>query len=146
MLTALINGKFQGTGTAFDGTSVFEYRQANGNSVIRISVNGNISAEFIGYNNVTNSLSDLTPADATVTTSNVFLFSIYVSKSDIDSTISIAQVPDVTVTTGRPMDPFAGEIGIRFPDATTGVSTLATLSDGGAYIARKLRRRHGAGK
>src|SRR4051812_27567054 len=48
LFTSLINGVFSGTGTVFDGTTVFEYRQANGNAAVRISVTGNITAEFIG--------------------------------------------------------------------------------------------------
>jgi hypothetical protein len=134
LLTALINGKFQGTGTQFDGTPVFEYRQANGNAVIRISVAGNITAEFIGYDNTTGQLVDLQAANATVTTSNVFLFSIYVVKSDMDSTISIANVPEVTTMGGRPMNPFAGGLPLRVTNASTGVSTLLNLADGTAYI------------
>ncbi|HMB96833.1 MAG TPA: hypothetical protein VKK61_12395, partial [Tepidisphaeraceae bacterium] len=137
LLTALINGKFQGTGTQFDGGSVFEYLQATSNTTIRISVAGNITAEFIGYDNTTNSLTDLIPSTAgsTVTTSTVFLFSIYVVKSDINSVISIAQVPTPNTNgTPRPMNPFAGGLTIRTNNATTGVSTTIGLTDGGAYI------------
>ncbi len=38
LLTAVINGLFQGTGTPFDGGTIFEYAQPNGDDPVRISV------------------------------------------------------------------------------------------------------------
>ncbi len=136
MLTALVNGTFQGTGTQWDGRTYFEYMQANGNALVRISVRGNITAEFIGGRwdpSLPNQVrtTDLIPA--TATTSDVFLFSIYVVKADMDSTISIAVVPSLT-TTPRPMDPFSGSNLLRYFNATSGASETVTLDDGGVYI------------
>src|SRR5688572_22991477 len=46
LLTAVIAGLFQGTGTQYDGQAQFEYQQGDGTN-IRISIFGNVTAEFI---------------------------------------------------------------------------------------------------
>lgn len=148
LLTALVNGVFTGTNSIFEGQSFFEYRQPNGNATIRISVTGNITAEFIGahsYGSVTTPtaenpvvdadlpqtpsrvvLSDLVPR--TTATSSVWLFSIYVVQADANSAISIAQVPNfATPPVARPMQPFTGSITLN---ATNG----AVASTGGVLI------------
>src|SRR5689334_8694158 len=96
LLTALVNGVFTDTNSPFEGGTVYEYRQPSGES-IRISVVGNITAEFIGahvYGTLTTALpgypltdAEITPppnsrlvvgdlVPATVTSSPVWLFSI----------------------------------------------------------------------
>jgi hypothetical protein len=132
MLTALVNGTFQGTGTAFDGTSIFEFRQGFTNTTVRISVVGNITAEFIGgfvdaanpsVNPIT--LTDLVVAGTPTNTDprGVFLFSIYVVKADMNSAISIAQINN----NGR-MQPFTG---------TNNINGAGQFNQGGAYLGAR---------
>src|SRR4051812_35038562 len=135
LLTALVNGQFQGTGTGFDGGTFFDYAQPT-NTHIRISVFGNVTAEFIGArydparpSNVT--LTDLIPFSPAAQ-SDVWLFSIYVVKADMNSTISIAQMtgPPATIH----MDSTAGAQTIRFANSTSGVITGTDSVLGGVYI------------
>src|SRR3974377_2011706 len=75
LLTSVINGVFSGTNTAFDGLSYFEYKQANGNATIRISVFGSISAEFVGaaYDTSSGTFTESNLIASTPTnTSNIF--------------------------------------------------------------------------
>lgn len=106
-LNAVINGVFTDT-----GTNVLEYKQADGSSV-RISIFGNVTAEFIFARvpdaSFTTILRDAVPAGSA--DDGVDLFSIYIVQSDINSAIAIAQVPDPNTTGGRPMQPFSGSAG-----------------------------------
>src|SRR5262245_18593713 len=101
LLTAMVNGIFTAT-----GSNVLEYKQADGSSV-RISVLGNVTAEFIFARVPDASFQTILrdPVPAGSNDDGVDLFSIYVVKSDINSVIAIAQVPDPTAT-ARPMQPF----------------------------------------
>src|SRR5688500_16911060 len=132
LLTAIINGLFVET-----NSPIFEYEQADGTS-IRISVEGNLTAEFIGARvpeeSTTLIIRDLVPAG--FDGDGVNLFSIYIVEADENTTISIAQVPDPN-TPERPMQPFqsnAGELnavdattGVRLEDLDTGNSTGAVF-------------------
>lgn len=144
MLTAVVNGLFQGTGSIYDGTSVFEYRQANGNANIRISVYGNLTAEFIGAIAQdgavvpTDLIPDTFPTAPAADFPATFLFEVYVAHSDANSGFSIAEVPALTAT-ARPMQPFGGGVPMRvFRATTTAGDTASTVvitpNDGGVYI------------
>lgn len=144
LLTAVVNGVFSGTNTQFDGLPFFEYRQGNGDAAIRISVTGNITAEFIGArapvgvdeilaNDDDVVLAELVPVN--VATSDIFLFSIYVTKSDANCSISISEFDEDD--DARPPTPFSGGQQIRIFNASTGASQLITPADGGAYIGLK---------
>jgi hypothetical protein len=133
LLTALVNGVFQGTGTAFDGTSIFEFRQGtNVGTTYRISVVGNITAEFIGgvtgVGNTPVTLTDLVPAGTPTNTDprSVYLFSIYVVQADMNSAISISAVNNFDR-----MDPFAGTIS---PFGPANVPPQPALQMGSAYL------------
>lgn len=136
LLTALVNGKFTDT-----GTNVYEYRQGSGQAV-RISVSGNITAEFIGGYVTGNTVTatDLVPAGTDTATDprQVYLFSIYVARSDANSVITIADVPDVT-TPVRPDEPFDGGPTIRIINASTGLSQTIASGVGGVYIGAMTR-------
>ena len=135
LLTAIINGLFQGSGTIYDGGTVFEYLQAD-NTIVRISVFGNVTAEFIGARTPDASFDvitrDLVPA--TDTGDGVDLFSIYVAQADINSVISIAVVPGLN-TPARFMMPFEGSAGsVSIFNAQTGVIEQADTGPGGVYM------------
>ena len=137
LLTAVVNGLFQGTGEPlYDGTTRFEYIQSD-NTVVRISVFGNVTAEFIGGRTPDASFDvitrDLIPATVQ-TTDGVDLFSIYVAQADINSTIAIAVVPSLNTPT-RFMQPFDGSAGsVSIFNARTGVIEQVETGPGGVYM------------
>ena len=135
LLTAIVNGLFQGSGTIYDGGTVFEYLQAD-NTIVRISVFGNVTAEFIGARTPDASFDvitrDLVPA--TDDGDGVDLFSIYVAQADLNSVISIAVVPGLN-TPARFMMPFDGSAGsVSIFNAQTGVIEQADTGPGGVYM------------
>ncbi|HEY7088655.1 MAG TPA: hypothetical protein VH518_11240, partial [Tepidisphaeraceae bacterium] len=129
LLTACINGLFQGTGTPFDGTPTFQYTNPDSNQTIQISVSGNLTAEFIG---ATFDPAQLHQVALTDLGAGTWLFSIYVVKSDMNCTISIAGMDG----TPPSMDPFTGNNTVRFIRASAGQRTVATL-DGRAYLGAR---------
>lgn len=143
LMTAIVNGLFTGTNSSFDGLPYFEFRQADG-TYARISVEGNLTAEFIGARmpeeSFTPIIRDLVSADIT-DGDGVNLFSIYVVDSDINTTISIANVPAPGNNVARPMNPFGGSAGsIRISHATTGEGVTLGLAGntGGVYIGARV--------
>jgi hypothetical protein len=141
LLTALVNGVFTNTNTIYDGQRYFEFIQADG-SFARISVRGNVTAEFIGgavkENEFTVGIRNLVPATAQGA-DGINLFQIYVVRSDLNSVISIANVPSPT-STARPMQPFNSNAGtIQTSDASTGAPLSLSLGSntGGVYIGAR---------
>jgi hypothetical protein len=127
LLTAVVNGIFQDT-----GTNEFSYRQGDQTNVqqIRISVTGNITAEFIG--GIPGGVGGATLTDLVTSGTqfnddprNVYLFSIYVVKADMNSAISISRFS----TTDGHMIPFEGQ-GVT-------IAQVGTLPNGGAYLGTK---------
>ncbi|HVT89618.1 MAG TPA: hypothetical protein VHD56_12250 [Tepidisphaeraceae bacterium] len=143
MLTSVIHGLFTNTivpgtanATVYEGTNVFQYKQANGNATIRISVTGDLTAEFIGAQYNPNAfdgsqvtLTDLVPDTVPNATAGAFLFNIYVLHADANCSISISQINN-----NDRMTPFGGGIGMRITDAFGGGSVVVTPGDGGAYL------------
>lgn len=113
----------------------FEYIDGNGRTM-RIVMQGNIRAEFIAAEVPDTSKTggqlphiklrprDLVPAGGGGSQNNndgYDLFQIYVAQADINSSISIAQVP--ATGNDRPMQPFSSSAGdFRITNATTGRS------------------------
>jgi len=118
LLTTLFGG---GAGS----TATYEFLDGDENT-IRIAMRGSITAEFIGLwvadsdneaplKTNTNVLTDLihpnqpNPLDPDQDLPGAFLYSIYIQKADLNSTISIATVPATGMN--RPMQPFGGATG-----------------------------------
>ncbi|MEO7157295.1 MAG: hypothetical protein ABI039_07035, partial [Vicinamibacterales bacterium] len=153
MMTTVIGGKFgffDEDGVFQARSNVFEYRERDGD-VVRIKLNGDINAEFIGMSlgkgqdqtgtrDTTKKLVDLVPAFTGQTPDQTTdLFEIYIVSADADATIAIATVPDLTATP-RPMQPFTGTSGpIRISDAWTGQIRAVTTDagTGGVYIGAR---------
>lgn len=133
LLSAAINGLFQAT-----GSNVLEYKQADGSSV-RISLHGNVTAEFIFARVPEASFQTIirnhVPAGSE--DDGVDLFSIYVLNADINSVIAIAQVPDPDAD-ARFMDPFGGSAGsLSIFNATLGDVETVELGPGAVYIGAR---------
>jgi hypothetical protein len=131
----------------------FEYIDGDGKTM-RILMQGNIRAEFIAAEVPDNSNSggnlphiklrprDLIPATGgqNQQSDGYDLFEIYIADSDINSSISIAQVP--ASGNDRPMQPFSGGVGdFRITNATTGRSE--TVDPGNATGSAILGTRTG---
>ncbi len=145
MLTTLSGG---GTGQ----TRTYEFVD-QANNVFRIAMYGDITAEFIGVQMPALDATSMQirpsaprvvdlrpplPANATVPPNyGVDLYSIYVSHSDADASISIAQVPPPGTTGAfRPMMPFTGSAGsFTVTNATDGeFLTVSPSANTGALI------------
>src|SRR4051794_37918682 len=132
--------------------TTFEYLDSQGNAM-RIVMHGNIRAEFIAAEVPDNSNTGgqlphikLRPRDLVPNTGGqnnddgYDLFEIYVLQSDINSSISIAEVP--ATGNDRPMMPFSGTAGdFRITNATTGRSE--TVDPGGQTGSAILGARTG---
>ncbi|MBC8109336.1 MAG: hypothetical protein H7Z14_22320 [Anaerolineae bacterium] len=140
-----------------DGQSSFEEFLDGDQNTIRVSLRGNITVELIGLwvaatdndlplSETSNILTDMVkpmqqnPLAAPNTfLPGAYLYSIYIAQADINSSISIAQVPAQTTGGGnpdRPMMPFGGAAGsFNIVNADTGDDdTVTPASASGAVL------------
>lgn len=125
--------------TTLTGGQSFDYLAGDATTVIRVSLTGNITAEFIGMTvdedtNATR-LVDLISAplpDDDAPEVGADIFSIYISESDSTGQISIAEIPEAG-DPDRVATPFDGGTGdIRTLNNQTGLSQISEIDNAGA--------------
>jgi hypothetical protein len=118
---------------------IFEYKD-HANNAVRVKVQGDVTAEFIfarmtkgsekGPLTEWNEVILGEPVPAGSKEDGRDLFHVYVAQATIDSYIAIAQVPDVTQTGPRPMQPFTGSVGVTIDFPNIGVERGKSTAGG----------------
>jgi hypothetical protein len=111
--------------TVITGSGTLEYFDNNLNT-IRVAFH-DVTADLIfvtvdPVSDVASETTQVLPSDPPPA-QGANLFTIDITQSNLDSYISIAKVPAITVTGPRPMDPFAGDAGPFAVNDAQGVST-----------------------
>ena len=134
--------------TAAPNSFTFEYKDFE-NDAVRVTVSGNVQAEFI-FARVTKGGSDSTTGwnqvilgDAVAPTSKEDgrdLFHVYIASATIDSYIAIARVPGPDTQGPRPMQPFTGNVSLTITPLRTD-NLVRTTAGGTGEITLGTRTR-----
>ncbi len=115
--------------TATPATQTFEFKGGTTTAeTFRVVVHGDVSAEFV-FARVDENTNKVVLGDFVAAGSKEDgrdLFHIYIAQASIDSYISIAEVPDITQTGARPMEPFGAGVPLVITPNTTNVTGITT--------------------